>query len=213
MPVTPLSALSAPFRALALEAVAASNRAYAPYSRFCVGAALLHENGTSTTGANCENAIYQGCCAERSAIVAANAQGYRRATAVAVFGKPKGQAMDPKNTGVCTPCGMCRQMLYEVGSISDRDLDIILVTSGGHHAEVVKLSSLLPRPFGPKDLGLKLEEWNYGDAEVKPAAPKAVPAAKAAKAVPAKAAKAVPAAKKAMKESKSGGASTKRKAA
>ncbi len=161
-----LTSLETPVRNLALAAVKAAANAYAPYSRFGVGAALQHEDGTITVGSNCENAVYQSCCAERCAIVSANAKGYRRATMIAVYGHPMGKPVNTSDVNVCTPCGICRQMLEEVAELSKRpEFPVVLVSNSARHALVVPLSTLLPTPFGPKDLGLDLSEWNHGAAE------------------------------------------------
>jgi len=80
-------------------------RAYAPYSKFLVGAALLAEDGTVITGANVENASYGLCiCAERSAIAAAVSQGKKKFSAIAIVAGDDAPA---------SPCGMCRQVLAE----------------------------------------------------------------------------------------------------
>ncbi len=91
--------------ALLAQARAARTRAYAPYSRFLVGAAVLCEDGTVFTGSNVENASYGlGMCAERVAIGAAVASGQQRFTAIAVAGS---------GPGATAPCGACRQVIAE----------------------------------------------------------------------------------------------------
>ena len=88
-------------------------RAYAPYSRFFVGAALLCEDGSVFLGCNIENASYPaGNCAERTAVFHAVSEGKRRLKAIAIVGGREGQDMD-----YCPPCGICRQVLRE---FSDR---------------------------------------------------------------------------------------------
>lgn len=162
----PLSRLGPKLCLLAQSAVAAAAHSYAPYSRFTVGAALLHEDDAITIGANVENCVYQSCCAERAAIVAANAKGYRRAMAVAVFGRPKDYIAGPRDAqNVCTPCGVCRQLLYELRCLSGRSLPIVLVTTDGLHAETTSIDDLLPRPFGPQDVGIDVAQWNTGTSE------------------------------------------------
>ena len=104
------------------EAVAAADRAYAPYSRFHVGAAVRARDGRVITGVNVENAAYPlGVCAEKSAIVAAVAAGYRPGDLEAI--------------GItASPCGGCRQWLHEfrVGEVSYRRAngEIATVTPG-----------------------------------------------------------------------------------
>jgi cytidine deaminase len=119
--------------ALVAAASDAASRAYAPYSNFCVGAAVLDGDGVIHTGANVENASYGlTICAERVAIAAAVSKGITIFTAVAIathFPRP------------CPPCGMCLQTLVE---FSD-DMDVYLVADG--QVEQSKLSELLPRTF------------------------------------------------------------------
>ncbi|MBQ8345759.1 MAG: cytidine deaminase [Clostridia bacterium] len=87
----------------------ARNNAYAPYSQFTVGAALLCEDGSVYSGCNVENASFSPtCCAERVAIFGAIADGKRHFCAIAVAGGKRGEASGP-----CTPCGVCRQVLAE----------------------------------------------------------------------------------------------------
>jgi cytidine deaminase len=114
-------------------------RAYAPYSGFQVGAALLTDDGRTFTGANVENASYGlSMCAERTAMFHAAAQGARRVAAVAVAAS---------NDEPTWPCGACRQVLYEFG----RDVSVISEGLGGRREER-RLSDLLPDAFGPDDL-------------------------------------------------------------
>jgi cytidine deaminase len=118
---------------------ASRERAYAPYSGFQVGAALLTEDGRTFTGANVENASYGlSMCAERTAMFHTAAQGARRVTAMAVAAS---------NDEPTWPCGACRQVLYEFG----RDMSVISEGLGGRREER-RLSDLLPDAFGPDDL-------------------------------------------------------------
>ena len=83
--------------------------AYSPYSGFCVGAALLADDGTLYTGCNIENASYSvTCCAERTALFKAVSEGKRSFTAIAIAGGKGGDFSSP-----CMPCGVCRQALTE----------------------------------------------------------------------------------------------------
>lgn len=110
-------------------------RAYARYSGFKVGAALLTENGELFTGCNVENASYGlTICAERTAVCSAIAAGASRIVAVCV-----------SLTGVAVPCGTCRQFLYEFNP----DMLVLLddLNSSDNFPELVSLHSLLPRPF------------------------------------------------------------------
>jgi cytidine deaminase len=124
---------------LVRAARAARRRAYAPYSGFKVGAAVL-AGGRVFPGANVENASYPvGICAERAAVAAAAVSGARRIDAVAVA---SGTA-EP-----IPPCGMCLQALAELGSPS---LPVVLVGARGGRVETT-LRELLPRAFGKRFL-------------------------------------------------------------
>lgn len=127
--------------ALVREAAAARERAYAPYSKFAVGAAVLGSDGAVYRGCNVENASYPlSVCAERNAIAAAIAGGARRIEAIAVVaGTPEPVA----------PCGGCRQVIREFG----RGARVILANLRGARVETT-VEALLPRSFGPEHLGV-----------------------------------------------------------
>ncbi|MFN8572824.1 MAG: cytidine deaminase [Gemmatimonadaceae bacterium] len=117
----------------------AMSNAYAPYSNFRVGAALVCENGRIVVGCNVENSAYPaGICAERSALAAAVAAGERRFSTIVVA--TEADAPTP-------PCGVCRQALVEFAPT----LDIVSVTSRGAQAQW-RLSDLLAIPFTPASL-------------------------------------------------------------
>ncbi len=123
---------------LVAAARAARERAYAPYSRFAVGAAVL-AGGRVYPGVNVENASYpQGICAERAAVAAAVTAGERSIDAVAVVGSSE---------DVTPPCGGCRQVLHEFGPL----MLVVAESPGGARAEWT-LSELLPAAFGPRSL-------------------------------------------------------------
>ena len=127
--------------ALLAEADAARGFAYAPYSNFQVGAALLCEDGSVQQGCNVENASYPaGVCAERNAVAAAVARGQRRFLAVAVSG-PAGVALGPG--------GICRQVLSEFSA--DGSLRVITRDEAGR-PQVATIAALLPAAFGASDL-------------------------------------------------------------
>ena len=128
-------------RILFAAAEAMRARAYAPYSRFSVGAAILAEDGNVYAGCNIENAAYpQGNCAETSAIAAMIAGGARRIRRIYVTG--------PGAVPV-TPCGGCRQRIREFA-----DPDTMIVSHGVEGAPLVQtLEHLLPHSFGPEFLG------------------------------------------------------------
>jgi cytidine deaminase len=118
---------------LLAAAVTARDRAYAPYSRFMVGAALITPAGRVFTGANVENASYGlSMCAERVAIYHALCAGERHFDAVAVTGPPGVLAM---------PCGACRQVLHEFGPAMQ------VVFADNDRLRVMPLTSLLPEAF------------------------------------------------------------------
>jgi cytidine deaminase len=114
------------------------NRAYAPYSKYNVGAALLTSSGKIFPGVNVENAAYPtGICAERVAVFNAVTNGERDFTAIAV-------ATD--NGG--TPCGACRQVLSEFGL----DTIVLVVDGAGNIVQEAPLEHYLPGAFTPSDL-------------------------------------------------------------
>lgn len=117
----------------------ARKRAYAPYSDFSVGAALLCADGSVYVGCNVENASFTPtCCAERVAIFSAVADGKRDFSAIAVVGGKSEENAD----GPCMPCGVCRQVMSE---LSDGTLDVVFADGS-----VLKLSELLPHTFDLK---------------------------------------------------------------
>jgi cytidine deaminase len=123
---------------LVQAAILARENAYAPYSGYDVGAALLTKSGKIFTGANVENAVYPlTICAERSAIFSAVSQGERTFSAIAVV----------TENGVA-PCGSCRQVLAEFGP----DILVIIAKTTGVVVDEVKVYELLPNTFSAKDL-------------------------------------------------------------
>ena len=138
------------------EAEKVMETAYNPYSNFFVGAAILSQNGRIITGSNVENAAYGSTiCAERSAILRANANGIRTFEKVAIIARGEGFA----TTEVTSPCGSCRQMLYESSQISERDLEIIMATTNKDKIVIATINELLPLAFGPKDLGINVKKY------------------------------------------------------
>ncbi len=126
-------------------ALEAKERAYAPYSGFRVGAALLTERGTVFTGCNVENCSYGLTnCAERSALFAAVSQGSR------LFKKIVIVSDGPKPA---TPCGACRQVLVEFAP----ELEIISISENGTTIKT-NLKELLPQPFTRQTLAENLED-------------------------------------------------------
>ena len=121
-------------------AIAARAAAYAPYSRFHVGAAVRAESGTIYRGCNVENAAYpEGVCAEAGAIAAMVMAGERRITEIAVAGG---------GDQLCTPCGGCRQKIREFAA----DTVPVLVCGPDGLRRRFTLADLLPASFGPHNL-------------------------------------------------------------
>ncbi len=121
-------------------ALAAREKAYAPYSRFHVGAALRCDDAIYS-GCNVENAAYpQGSCAEAGAISAMVLAGGRQIDEIVIVGS--GEA-------ACTPCGGCRQRLRE---FSASDMRVIMVDTKGVILLETTLEALLPWSFGPENL-------------------------------------------------------------
>ena len=131
----------------------AALKAYAPYSRFSVGCAVESVDGEIVTGANMENACYRlGVCAEISALTAAQAAfGLARVARIAVAG---GHVESGALAGeaVVTPCGGCRQAIFEAACLSGADIEVISANGGGAAVETRHISDLLPDGFGPANL-------------------------------------------------------------
>ncbi len=120
-------------------AISQMEKAYAPYSHYHVGAALLSEDGTIFTGCNVENASYGAAiCAERTAFVKAVSEGARHFTAIAIAG-----GMNGVITEAATPCGICRQVMSE---FCGKDFIILLALPDGKYEEHT-LGELFPLAF------------------------------------------------------------------
>jgi cytidine deaminase len=143
-----MSAASIDPAALVGAARGAMAQAYAPYSKFQVGAALAFADGTVITGSNFENASYGlSLCAETVAAASASQQGHRGGLiAVAVIGGPGGIV-----DAIVTPCGRCRQILHELAALGGTDP--LIIATGAHETVEMRLSTLLPLAFGPASLG------------------------------------------------------------
>lgn len=124
------------------EALNARNYAYAPYSQFMVGAALITEDDSVYTGCNVENASYGATnCAERTAIFKAVSEGERFIKAIAIVGGVKDGDMT-----YAYPCGVCRQVLREFSNPGDL---VIIVAKNQDDYKTYSLEELLPESFGP----------------------------------------------------------------
>ncbi len=123
------------------QAMQARERAYAPYSGFKVGAVVLGGTGRLYEGCNVENASYgASLCAERVALGQAIAAGEEDIQAVAVVADTE---------GICSPCGICRQVLIEFG----RNIDVVMANMRGDY-KIVRSEDLMPYAFGPKMLNI-----------------------------------------------------------
>lgn len=134
------------------NAIEISANAYAPYSSFCVGAAVLLENDEIVTGSNQENIAYpSGLCAERVALFAAHSKFPSiRVKAIAIYA----QSADFKVEEIVSPCGACRQVMAEYEGLGGKPIEIIM----GSQEMIIKtvgISQLLPLMFSSK--GLKSE--------------------------------------------------------
>ena len=117
----------------------ARERAYAPYSHYAVGAALLTKDGRVYQGCNIENASYTPTiCAERTAVSKAVSEGHRDFVRIVIAGRSE---------DFCVPCGVCRQVLREFAP----ELEIICLNGAGEE-RVFTLPELLPHSFGPEYL-------------------------------------------------------------
>lgn len=124
------------------EALNARNHAYAPYSQFMVGAALITEDDSVYTGCNVENASYGATnCAERTAIFKAVSEGERLIKAIAIVGGVKDGDMT-----YAYPCGVCRQVLREFSNPGEL---VIIVAKNQDDYKTYSLEELLPESFGP----------------------------------------------------------------
>lgn len=135
-------------KALVCRALDAVPRAYAPYSHFQVGAAVLAGSGRIYDGVNVENASYPaGICAERNAIAHAIGSGERHVLAIAVCGGRDGDV-----SGDCFPCGICRQVMRE---FCNPEECLVLVVRSAESYRTFTLADLLPQSFGPDAPGLR----------------------------------------------------------
>ena len=135
------------FTELIKLAFTARKEAYAPYSDFMVGAALLTREGDVFTGCNIENAAFSPTnCAERTAFFKAVSEGRRHFSAIAVVGGKRGT----KEEGFdhLFPCGICRQVMAE---FCDEDFEIVTAKDPADY-RITLLKDLLPNSFGPGNL-------------------------------------------------------------
>ena len=127
------------------EALKIRENAYAPYSHFAVGAAVLTKNGQVYTGCNIENASYGATnCAERTAIFKAVSEGDKKFAKIAIVGGPTSGIV--KHT---YPCAVCRQVMAEFCNPEKFEV-IVAIDENDYHKH--KFSEILPYLFGPSDL-------------------------------------------------------------
>ena len=135
----------AEIRTLIRAAFEGQGFAYAPYSRFHVGAALRAKDGRVFKGCNIENAGYTATnCAERTALFKAVSEGVTRFTDIAVVGARRGEV----NKQITSPCGVCRQALFEFGG---PELNVIMAKTPDDFIER-SMDELLPFGFGPSNV-------------------------------------------------------------
>jgi cytidine deaminase len=134
-------------------ALDASAHAYAPYSGFAVGAAVRTKGGQIFSGANFENASYGlSMCAEVSALAVANGADDFDIATLAVVGHKFTSPAD--SSQVVTPCGRCRQLIFEAAQVSGVDIRVLSCSADLDQIIETPISELLPSAFGPKNLGL-----------------------------------------------------------
>ncbi len=144
---------------LVMEAMKARQRAYAPYSRHSVGAALLCTDGSVFLGCNVENAAYgPSNCAERTAIFKAVSEGFYDYEKIAIVGGINGLP----HLNFCAPCGVCRQVMMEF--VKPKKFEVVLaeidnadeldkISQTDVKIKVCRFDELLPMGFGPENLG------------------------------------------------------------
>ena len=131
-------------KTLVEQACMARHKAYSPYSQFCVGAALLCDDGEVIIGANVENSSYGATnCAERTAFFTALMQDRRDFTAIAIVGAKRGEEI----TSYCAPCGICRQVMAEFCKGS---FEVLLYD--GKNIKTYTMSDILPEAFDRDNL-------------------------------------------------------------
>lgn len=139
--------MNIPIPELIEAAIAARSKAYAPYSGYHVGAAVLTKDDRIYSGVNIENASYGATnCGERTAIFKAVSEGNQKIKAIAVVGGAKGEVVN----GFSYPCGICRQVMREF--CENPDEFIIIVAQNKNEYRTFTLNEILPASFGPEKL-------------------------------------------------------------
>jgi cytidine deaminase len=139
-----------PVKEMIEAALEARKKAYAPYSHYQVGAALLTEDNRLYTGCNVENAAYSpGICAERTAMVKAVSEGCLNWQAILICGGPQGEEL----TRFAFPCGVCRQVMREF-VIPEKF--IVISAKSEREYQAYRFAELFPESFGPADLSMSM---------------------------------------------------------
>jgi len=146
-----LEELDSESKYLVHKAKEAATHAYSPYSKFCVGAALILENGTVITGTNQENASYPLCmCAERVALYTTSAMHPdQKILKLAVVAHKKNH----KELSVATCCGACRQVMAEYEERQKQPIKVVMLGPGEKWVECASVKTLLPMSFSKASLG------------------------------------------------------------
>lgn len=149
----PVTALDPKDAELCKKAAEVARMAYAPYSKFSVGAAVRTASDKTYLGSNLENASYGvGICAEVAAITAANSAGEFNIEAIAIVGYPDDAPAEGRD--IVTPCGRCRQIIFEADQVSRRNIRVICCNGDLSKCRPYLISDLLPDGFGPSHLGI-----------------------------------------------------------
>ena len=141
-------------RHLIIEAKVVWRNAYQPYSKFKVGAAILEHSGRTFVGCNAETANYDGGHGEEGCIQHMVACGFRFPTMIVSVG-----ALEGSEPAVLGSCGKCRQWIWEYASLNDYDTEVVVTHPGIGQVVIVKISDYLPLAFGPRDVGVPLDNY------------------------------------------------------
>ena len=130
------------------KALLASKKSYSPYSRFSVGVALLCEDNKLVLASNLENAAYgSSICAEGAALAKFKSSDFKKIEKMAIIGLSK----DKNINEIISPCGNCRQIMFEIFKESGSNPDILMSDSDIKYLVKCKIDDLLPLAFGPSN--------------------------------------------------------------
>lgn len=133
----------------------AMSRGYAPYTNFFVGSTIKTRLGKIYSGTNIETASYVAICAERAAISAAITDGEYEFESIAVISKSA--YFDVKQ--IAGPCGICRQLIFELSQVADYDIRVINSTTQKHEIIIANISELIPLCWGPLDTETDISKY------------------------------------------------------